>query len=140
MTPKIVDSEQANSGQLDQLDAPAVVSVLLIEPDLATRQLYVRALRQHWAVSAVRTITEAVTALQTGPAPRAIVIEPYAGESQIDWQMLSQLRTSTHKPLPIIFCSTLDERGMGEAWGATRYLLKPVSPQQLVAELSTVLM
>ena len=86
--------------------------MLLIEPDLATRQLYVRALRQHWAVSAVRTVAEAVTALQTGPAPRAIVIEPYAGESQIDWQMLSQLRTSTHTPLPII----LSVHWMSVAW------------------------
>ena len=137
LTPMPDDSEQPYSGQAD---ASAVASVLLIEPDLATRQLYARALRQHWAVAAVRTVAEAVTALQTGPAPRAIVIEPYAGESQIDWQMLSQLRSSTRNSLPIIFCSTLDERGRGEAWGATLYLLKPVSPQQLVTELSTVLM
>ena len=137
LTPTPVESEQPYSGQTD---ASAVAAVLLVEPDQATRQLYMRALRQHWAVAAVRTVAEAVMVLPLAPALRAIVIEPYAGESQIDWQMLSQLRSSTRNSLPIIFCSTLDERGRGEAWGATLYLLKPVSPQQLVTELSTVLM
>lgn len=116
------------------------MSVLLIEPDMATRQLYARALRQYWDVTAVRTIEEAVAALRTGVAPSVIVVEPYAGDSQIDWQTLSLLRSSTQSQPVIVFCTTLDERGKGQAWGAALYLLKPVSAQQLVTELSTVMM
>lgn len=123
----------------DTSAAAAGVAILLIEPDLATRQLYVRALRQHWRVTAVRTVAEALVLLQEGAAPQAVVVEPYAGASQIDWLLLSQLRTAAPHPPPVIVCSTLDERGRGLAWGATLYLVKPVSPQQLVAELSAVL-
>jgi len=112
---------------------------MLIEPDLATRQLYVRALRQHWQVTAVRTVAEALVLLRDGAAPQAVVVEPYAGASQIDWPLLSQLRTAAPHPPRVIVCSTLDERGRGLAWGAALYLVKPVSPQQLVAELNAVL-
>ena len=125
--------------QAESDTSAAGVAILLIEPDLATRQLYVRALRQHWRVTAVRTVVEALALLQGGTAPQAVVVEPYAGASQIDWPLLSQLRSSAPHPPRVIVCSTLDERGRGLAWGATLYLVKPVSPQQLVAELNAVL-
>lgn len=119
--------------------------VLLIEPDPAARQLYTRALRRHWRVIAVRDVGEALAALGDEEAPQAAVIEPYAGNDRIDWQGLSGLRErladqhTARQTIPVILCSTVDERGMGYGWGAVAYLLKPVSPEQLVGELTRVL-
>jgi len=38
--------------------------------------------------------------------------------------------------LPIIICSAIDERGKGYEAGASAYLVKPVSPQQLTGEVA----
>jgi DNA-binding response OmpR family regulator len=119
--------------------------VLLIEPDPAARQLYTRALRRRWRVIAVRNVSEALAALGDEEAPQAAVIEPYAGSDRIDWQGLTGLRDRlanqhmARQAVPVILCSTVDERGMGYDWGAAAYLLKPVSPEQLVGELTRVL-
>lgn len=115
--------------------------VLLIEPDLAARQLYTRALRRHWRVIAVRDVGEALATLKEDEIPQAAVIEPYAGSDPIDWESLTDLRKklATRHAVPVIFCSTVDERGNGYGWGAAAYLLKPVSPEQLVGELTRVL-
>jgi len=113
----------------------------LIEPDQADRQLYSRALRRYWRVLALRTVGEALAELNEDEVPQAAVIEPYAGGDQIDWALLSDLRDRllALPPVPVILCSTLDERGTGYAWGATAYLLKPVSPDQLIGELARLL-
>ena len=126
---------------MEPVPAPAEKTVLLVEPDQAARQLYSRALRRYWRVLALRTIDEALAVLDDDEVPQAAVIEPYAGGYQIDWEQLSGLRERLLglSPVPVILCSTLDERGTGYAWGASAYLLKPVSPDQLVGELTRLL-
>lgn len=122
-------------------DRPAP-TVLLVEPDMATRQLYTRALRTRWQVTAVQDIGEAAAALGAGLTPQVAVIEPYADGSVIDWEQLAALREKFGGPhaLPVVLCSTLDERRSGYAWGAVLYLVKPVTPDRLVAELANFLL
>ena len=130
-----VNRTTANSGQ----PAP---TILLVEPDLATRQLYTRALRTRWQVTAVQDIAEAAAALSAGLTPQVAVIEPYADGSAIDWEQLAAVRENFSGPdaLPVVLCSTLDERRSGYAWGAVLYLVKPVTPDRLVAELANFLL
>lgn len=123
---------------MNQIAATHTKTVLLIEPDLATRQLYSRALQRMWSVLALSDVETALSA----PAIKtlhAAVIEPYIGDQEIDWGQLAQLRDKLRasQQIPLILCSTLDARGAGYAWGATAYLLKPVSPEQLVRELAS---
>lgn len=122
---------------MDQTADIHLKTVMLVEPDLATRQLYSRELRRRWRVLALPDADEALAALDR-ETPHAAVIEPYVGDHQIDWESLAGLRDKllARKRIPLILCSTLDERGAGYAWGATAYLLKPVSPEQLVRELT----
>ena len=138
--PSRVDLSTANptAASGDQL----AQTVLLVEPDLATRQLYTRALRQRWQVTAVHNIAEAVGALGSGLQPQIVVIEPYADGSSIDWGQLAALRDEFCGPasVPVVLCSTLDERRNGYAWGAALYLVKPVTPDRLVAELANFLL
>ena len=130
-----VNRTTANSGQPPP-------TILLVEPDLATRQLYTRALRTRWQVTAVQDIAEAAAALGAGLTPQMAVIEPYADGSAIDWGQLAALREQFSGPdaLPVVLCSTLDERRSGYAWGAVLYLVKPVTPDRLVAELANFLL
>ena len=52
------------------------------------------------------------------------------------WEVLARLKAdSATAPIPVIVVSMLDERGRGFALGATEYLVKPVSKDQLLAAL-----
>lgn len=69
-------------------------------------------------------------------AIRAIILEPGAVEAG-QWELLTKVRgRSTDATLPIIICSSVDERGKGYELGASAYLVKPVSPQQLSNEVA----
>ena len=52
------------------------------------------------------------------------------------WEVLARLKAdSATAPIPVVVVSMLDERGRGFALGATEYLVKPVSKDQLLAAL-----
>ena len=97
---------------------------------------------QAFGVPVVHDIAEAAGALGAGLTPQIAVIEPYADGSLIDWGQLAALREQFHGPasVPVVLCSTLDERRDGYAWGAALYLVKPVTPDRLVAEVANFLL
>jgi signal transduction histidine kinase/CheY-like chemotaxis protein len=52
------------------------------------------------------------------------------------WEVLAQLKADPGTAaIPVVVVSMLDERGRGFALGATEYLVKPVSKEQLLAAL-----
>jgi signal transduction histidine kinase/CheY-like chemotaxis protein len=52
------------------------------------------------------------------------------------WEVLARLKAdSATAPIPVVVVSMLDERGRGFALGASEYLVKPVSKDQLLAAL-----
>lgn len=111
------------------------VSLLLLEPDRATRQLYTRELSKRWRVIAVGQATELLDILNTETID-AVVLEVVDGGVE-QWQLLEQVRMQAKDAaLPIIICSAIDERGKGYEAGASAYLIKPVSPQQLTGEIA----
>jgi DNA-binding response OmpR family regulator len=111
------------------------IALLLLEPDRATRQLYVRELEKRWRVVAVERTSEVMDVLAT-EAISAIILEPGVVEAG-QWELLTKVRgRSADATLPIIICSSVDERGKGYELGASAYLVKPVSPQQLSNEVA----
>jgi hypothetical protein len=89
--------------------------------------------------------------LFTRNAPIAVVLEPYPaglggglesnGHDQMAsaWAFLQDGAAAFNGTIPFIVCSVIDERRTAYALGAALYLLKPLSPQQLVAELHRLL-
>ena len=111
------------------------ITALLLEPDRATRQLYVRELGKRWRVVAVERAAEVMTVLAT-EAIGVVILEPGAVEAE-QWQLLTNVRKQLGDAAPpIIICSSIDERGKGYELGASAYLVKPVSPYQLSGEVA----
>jgi len=66
----------------------------------------------------------------------AVILEVADGGAE-QWQLLGKVRMQAKDAaLPIIICSAIDERGKGYEAGASAYLVKPVSPQQLTGEVA----
>ena len=115
-------------------------AILIVEADVATRELYRRELGRTYCVEACACAREAVSVLQTQQI-QAIVLEPATLGSEV-WWFLSQLPpesggTHANRP-PIILCSTVDERRRWSEMGAATYLIKPVVPARLLAALEKV--
>ena len=114
------------------------LAVLLLESDEATLNLYRRELGRVYRVIACRNEREAVIHLRSEMV-QAIVVEPamfHDGEGSF----IAALRTNPETSrLPIILCSTLDVRRRGAELGVAATLLKPVTPQTLVATVTAVM-
>lgn len=125
-------------------------AVLLIEPDHATRQLYARELGRTWPVLQATAVAGG-RRLFAHAAPLAVVLEPYAGAMAgahnaetrdalaEAWAFVQEGTVAWTGAVPFIICSVIDERATAYALGAALYLLKPLSPHQLVVELQRLL-
>lgn len=102
-------------------------TILLIEDDPATRELYQRELSRDYQVLACGNESDALALLDSHPVS-TIVLEPVLQKGQ-GWSLLAMLHAMPRtRTIPIILCSTLDERRRGMELGATLYLTKPVLP------------
>lgn len=111
------------------------MSLLLLEPDRATRQLYARELGKRWHVVAVEQPDDVLAILESQPIS-AVILELGASEED-RWQLLTLVKARVEcSALPIIICSSIDERGKGYEFGVSAYLVKPVSPSQLSHEVA----
>ncbi len=111
------------------------MSLLLLEPDRATRQLYARELGKRWHVVAVEQPDDMLAVLETQPIS-AVILELGASDED-KWQLLALVKAHVEgSALPIIICSSIDERGKGYEFGVSAYLVKPVSPSQLSHEVA----
>lgn len=115
-----------------------MTTVLLVEPDDATRDLYRRQLSRSFVVLASSDFSEALQWLQEEEV-HAVILEPAISDGS-GWTLLHLLGTMQFQsPLPVILCSALDERRRGINLGAAAYLVKPVLPMTLVDTLNRVL-
>lgn len=104
--------------------------VLLAEPDSATSELYQRSLEQHFAV---RTVTDEaqLTAALAAAAVAAVVLEPTLFGDDA-WPAVARIAGACRQShIPLIICSTQDERRRAVALGVADYLLKPTLPEVL---------
>ena len=106
-------------------------AVLIIEDDLATAEMYQRALSQHYRVL-TRTVEEDVLTLLSADTLHAVVLEPGPLNGP-GWSLLAQLQ---HPPnpyaIPIVVCTSQDRRRLGTEMRVAAYLVKPVLPPTLL--------
>jgi len=113
-------------------------TVLILDADEATRDLYRRGLGQLFTVMTAATEQDAWRVIESAPID-GLVLEPESLEDEA-WGFIVRLRAlDRYRNLPIILCSTLDARRRGAELGATAYLIKPVTPEMLSRTLQNVL-
>ena len=107
----------------------ATHEILIVENDQLTAELYRRELSREYEVFTC-TDERAALDLLSARSISVVVLEPALGGGQ-GWQLLSTIRDAYNRHIPIILCSTLDERGRGMGLGAAAYLVKPALPTTL---------
>jgi DNA-binding response OmpR family regulator len=109
-------------------------TILMVESDLPTIELYRGVLNREYEVLACMNESGALEALSTGNI-RAIILEPAVGGG-LGWDIFTSIRSAMREhPIPVIMCSTLDERKRGLEMGAVIFLVKPVLPSLLLETL-----
>ena len=111
-------------------------AILLIEPDPPTAELYQRELSREYQVFTCTNESAALDLLRERPIS-AVVLDPALNNVQ-GWELLSEIK-AVDCSIPVILCSTLDERGRGIDLGAAAYLLKPALPTTLRDTLRRVI-
>lgn len=106
-------------------------AVLIIENDLATAEMYQRALSQHYQVF-TSTVEEDVLALVSANTLHAVVLEPGPLNGP-GWTLLAELqRHPSPWSIPIIVCTSQARRRLGTEMNVAAYLVKPVLPATLL--------
>jgi DNA-binding response OmpR family regulator len=112
--------------------------VLLAEPDQASSMLYQRVLRAAFEVIAAPDKDTVLRILHTRRV-EALVLEPTIFVVCC-WEQLAAIsRVCAERGIPLVICSTLDERRRGIELGATTYLVKPTLPATLLDTLQAVI-
>jgi DNA-binding response OmpR family regulator len=106
-------------------------SVLIIENDPPTLELYRRELSREYKVFACLDEEKAIHLAADTKDLCAVVLEPEISGGD-GWALLSILiRVFGERRVPIILCSTQDEQRRGLKEGAAAFLVKPVLPVDL---------
>ncbi|MCB0163958.1 MAG: response regulator [Anaerolineae bacterium] len=109
-------------------------SILMIENDLPTIELYRGLLQQDYDVLAHSDESEILDLLSRF-TPDVIILEP-AMNNGLGWQIFTVIyAVMCEHPVPVIVCTTSDERKRGLEMGAAAFLVKPVLPSLLLQTL-----
>jgi len=112
--------------------------ILIIDGDLPTLELYRRELSRDYQIFTCRDAQQALALLQANTIS-AVVLEPSMPDEQ-GWSLLAAIKSLPGPSIvPVILCSTLDERKRGMEMGAVTYLVKPVLPTALRETLRQVI-
>jgi DNA-binding response OmpR family regulator len=112
-------------------------AILIVEHDDPTRELYLRELSRDYCVFACCDEHDGLELLRAHDIC-AVVLEPgpVGGHG---WALLVTIKqTDAICAVPVILCSTLDERKRGMELGASAYLIKPVLPGTLLDAIRRV--
>jgi DNA-binding response OmpR family regulator len=111
--------------------------ILLIEADPNTAALYRRELSHDYTVVTSADEAQVWEILLTDQL-KAIVLEPI-GLGKWGWDLLAAIKSKpAMQAIPVVVCSTLDERRKGLEMGAAYFLVKPVLPSTLLQVLHKV--
>ncbi len=116
---------------------PVRPTILIIDDDLPTLALYERELSRDYRVLTCSDERRVLDVLGVENLS-AVILEPVALGQQ-GWELLTTIRAQgATRSIPIILCSTQDERRRGLEMGATVCLTKPVLPTVLRRALHQV--
>jgi DNA-binding NtrC family response regulator len=105
-------------------------SLLIIDDDLPTLELYQRELSEDYLVLTCQERSQAELLMET-PGLCAIILEPTLSGGD-GWKLLAHLsKLKNRLNFSVILCSTSDERKRGIREGAHVFLTKPVLPAAL---------
>jgi len=108
-------------------------TVLIVENDIPTLELYQRELSRDYQILACCEAQQALDWLRAQHAQRisVVVLEPSTPDGR-GWSLLAAIKSLPGPaPIPVVLCSILDERKRGMEMGAAAYLVKPVLPTTL---------
>ena len=124
----MLDSRQRN--RYIQTMTEILPAILIVEHDRLTLDLYQRALGQDFCIMAASDEQKALLLLESEDI-RAIILEP-VGLGDKGQSLLTRVKSKTRtRRLPVIVCTTMDERRLGFEMGASEYLVKPILPNTL---------
>ena len=113
-------------------------AILIIDSSAPTLELYGRELSYDYQIFTCDD-DQQVMALLKAHNVSAVVLEPSMSDEQ-GWSLLSAIKNSPDLSyLPVVLCSTLDERRRGMEMGAAAYLVKPVLPSTLRETLHQIM-
>jgi PleD family two-component response regulator len=143
MSPKISSQSSVarpSDDLLSEREQPASQpkpTILMVESDAPTLKMYHRVLNPEFEVI-VRADKAGVMEVLSTIELQAIILEPTVGGGR-GWNIFSAIQKALReRPVPVIVCSTLDERKHGLEMGASAYLVKPVSPGTLIETLHQI--
>jgi DNA-binding response OmpR family regulator len=113
-------------------------TVLIIEPDATTVELYRRELSRHFRILTCATASAGAALIASEPLS-AVVLEPSGAEPSLEAVEAALGEALCTSDLPLIICSILDDRSVGHALGASLQLVKPVLPATLLTALTSLL-
>jgi len=112
-------------------------TILIIEADPNTADLYRRELSHDYTVLTCTDEAQVLEILHTGQL-KAVVLEPI-GLGKWGREMLATIKSNPNtQTIPVVVCSTQDERRKGPEMGAAYCLVKPVLPSTLLHVLHKV--
>ena len=113
-------------------------SVMLIEKDEVTMEIYRRELSKSFTVLTFTDIPGVLEALADRTI-RAVIIEPEISSGQ-GWELINSLdAVFPDRLIPVIVCSTRDSNPQLKGKNVTLYLTKPVLPRTLREKTLAVL-
>jgi response regulator RpfG family c-di-GMP phosphodiesterase len=105
-------------------------AILLIEKDDVTLELYRRELSKSFEVLSFTEIDGVLEVIAKRDIS-AVVIEPEICSGQ-GWSLINSIEAAfPDRSIPVIICSTRDTRNSLPPSSITKYLIKPVLPQEL---------
>jgi|GEM_PF-709175 len=112
-------------------------SLLIVDDDLPTLELYQRELSGDYLVLTCQDGSQAEQLIET-PGLCAIILEPTLSGGE-GWKLLSHLsKLKNRLNFSVILCSSSDERKRGMKEGALVFLTKPVLPATLHSLLDQI--
>ena len=116
---------------------PVQRTILIVDDDVPTLELYQRELAREYRVLTCTDEHEATELLEHEDVS-AVVLEPVAVGDQGWARLAAMTHTQAERSVPVLVCSTQDDRRRDVAMGAVGRLVKPVLPATLLAALRTI--
>jgi DNA-binding response OmpR family regulator len=112
-------------------------TILIVDDDVPTLELYQRELGREYRVLTCTDELEATQLLEHEDVS-AVVLEPGAVGEQ-GWARLAAITdVPADHPVPVLVCSTQDDRRRDVTMGTAGWLVKPVLPTTLLAAVRRI--